>query len=130
MTTTSKYTKATKARLWVYRILDILILICPLAITIGFAYANGQAPTHQKVALTGCIAIALILTIFNILTKRHLRSPIWIIVIGLYCAMENILPLIIVLACSTVVDEFILTPLITHYKTKLVADKAMDRRGL
>lgn len=126
----SKYTKRTKAWLWTFRILDALILILPLAITIGFAYANNVAPTHQKVALTGCIAIAVILTIFNIITKRHLRSPIWILVIGLYCIVNNLLPLIITLACATVVDEFILSPLITHFKTKLIADKAIDRRGL
>lgn len=127
---TSKYTKRTKAWLWLFRILDVLILLLPLAVAIGFAYANNIAPTHQKVALTGCIAIAIILTVFNIITKRHLRSPIWIVLIGLYCITQDILPLIITLACATVVDEFILSPLITHFKTKLIADKAIDRRGL
>ena len=130
MAATSKYTKETRAWLWTYRIIDILILICPLLITIGFAYANQAAPTHEKVALTGCISIALVLTIFNIITKKHLRSPLWIIVIGLYVIVDNLLPLIIILAIATVVDEFILTPLINHYKTKLIADKAMDERGL
>ena len=126
---TSKYTKHTRARLWTYRILDLLILLLPMMVYIGFAYADGTALTHEKVALTGCISIALILTIFNILTKRHLRSPIWILLIGLYCIVDNLLPLVITLASATVADEFILTPLISHYRTKLVADKAIDRRG-
>ena len=126
----SKYTKHTRAWLWTYRILDLLILLLPIVIYIGFAYADGTALTHEKVALTGCISIALILTLFNILTKRHLRSPIWILLIGLYCIVDNLLPLVITLASATVADEFILTPLISHYRTKLVADKAIDRRGL
>ena len=126
----SKYTKHTRARLWTYRILDLLILLLPIIVYIGFAYADGTALTHEKVALTGCISIALILTLFNILTKRHLRSPIWILLIGLYCIVDNLLPLVITLASATVADEFILTPLISHYRTKLVADKAIDRRGL
>lgn len=126
----SKYTKHTRARLWTYRILDLLILLLPIMVYIGFAYADGAALVHEKVALTGCISIALILTLFNILTKRHLRSPIWILLIGLYCIVDNLLPLVITLACATVADEFILTPLISHFKTKLIADKAIDRRGL
>ena len=125
----SKYTKHTRARLWTYRILDLLILLLPMMVYIGFAYADGAALIHEKVALTGCISIALILTLFNILTKRHLRSPIWILLIGLYCIVDNLLPLVITLASATVADEFILTPLISHYRTKLVADKAIDRRG-
>lgn len=126
----SSFTNRTRARLWTYRILDLLILLLPIMIYIGFAYADGAALTHEKVALTGCISIALILTLFNILTKRHLRSPIWILLIGLYCIVDNLLPLVITLASATVADEFILTPLISHYRTKLVADKAIDRRGL
>ena len=126
----SSFTKRTRVRLWTYKILDLLILLLPIAVYIGFAYADGTALTHEKVALTGCISIALILTLFNILTKRHLRSPIWILLIGLYCIVDNLLPLVITLASATVADEFILTPLISHYRTKLVADKAIDRRGL
>ena len=126
----SSFTKRTRAWLWTYRILDLLILLLPIMVYICFAYADGAALVHEKVALTGCISIALILTLFNILTKRHLRSPIWILLIGLYCIVDNLLPLVITLACATVADEFILTPLISHYRTKLVADKAIDRRGL
>lgn len=126
----SSFTKKTRASLWICRIIDILILLLPIAISIGFAYTNDTSLVYEKVALTGCISIALILTLFNILTKRHLRSPIRIILIGLYCILDNLLPLVITLACSTVTDEFILTPLISHFKTKLIADKAIDRRGL
>lgn len=126
----SKFTKKTRAWYWTLWTIDLLMLISPILVYIIYAYANGQALSHQKIALTGCISIALILTLFNILTKRHLRSPLWILLIGIYCIIDNILPLVITLAVTTVADEFILSPAIEHFKTKLVADKAIDRRGL
>lgn len=33
-------------------------------------------------------------------------------------------------ACATVLDDLIFTPLIDHYKTEYQANRAMDKRGV
>ena len=82
-----------------------------------------------RVAVVGSVCIALILSLFNIIAQKRLRCPIWIILIGLYVAIKEILlPLIIILAFVTVIDDLILTPLITYYRTKLISNKAIDER--
>ena len=49
--------------------------------------------------------------------------------IGLFVAIkEYLLPLIIILAITSVLDDLVFTPLITYYKTKLISNKAMDER--
>lgn len=48
--------------------------------------------------------------------------------IGLYVAVDNIIPLLIMLAVTTIIDEFILTPLARHYKAKYTINKEIDNR--
>jgi len=73
--------------------------------------------------------VAIILTVFNIVAQKRLRCPIWIMLIGLFVAIkEYLLPLIIILAITSILDDLVFTPLITYYKTKLISNKAMDER--
>ena len=73
--------------------------------------------------------IAIILTVFNIIAQKKLRCPIWIMLIGLFVAIkEYLLPLIIILAITSILDDLVFTPLIGYYKTKLISNKAMDER--
>lgn len=124
----SEFTKNVRRKLWIYRILDALCLISPILIYVGIAMSqNGIAA--QKVAVVTCVAIAIILTCANIIFQKHLRCPIWIVIIGLYIAVRDyLLPLIMILAVTSLMDDFLFTPLIQHYKSKLDASKTMDER--
>lgn len=96
---------------------------------ICIALGNGGVTTPAKVGVVGTVAIAAIITIFNVLAKKSLRSPIWIVLIGLFVAMKEwLMPLIIITAIATVLDEFVFEPLITRAQTELISNKAIDKR--
>ena len=125
----SKFTKECRFKLWFFRILDWLCLALPLIIYIIVALVNGEAVVAQKVAVVSTAMIALMLTAFNVLSQKKLRCPIWIILIGLFVAIRDyLMPLIIILAITSILDDLVFTPLISYYRTKLIANKAMDER--
>ena len=124
----SSYTKKSRFWLWFYRILDAICLVTPLLIYVIIALCGG-AVVAAKVAVVSTVMVAIILTVFNIIAQKRLRCPIWIMLIGLFVAIkEYLLPLIIILAITSVLDDLVFTPLITYYKTKLISNKAMDER--
>lgn len=124
----SKYTKDSRFKLWLFRILDGICLVAPLLVYVIIALCGG-AVVAAKVAVVSTVMIAIILTVFNIIAQKRLRCPIWIMLIGLFVAIkEYLLPLIIILAITSILDDLVFTPLITYYKTKLISNKAMDER--
>lgn len=126
----SNYTKRARAKLWILRLLDWALLFAPLLVYICIALGNGGVTTPAKVGVVGTVAVAAIITIFNILAKKSLRSPIWIILIGLFVAMKEwLMPLIVITAIATVLDEFVFEPLITKTQTELISNKAIDKRS-
>lgn len=125
----SNYTKVCRAKLWLYRSLDLIILFAPVIVYTIIALTKDGVTVPGRVAVVGSVCIALILSLFNIIAQKRLRCPIWIILIGLYVAIKEILlPLIIILAVVTVIDDLLLTPLITYYRTKLISNKTIDER--
>ena len=126
----SEFTQVTRKKLWLYRAIDWTILFLPVFIYIVKALAdNGTVTVTGKVSIVATVLIALVLTIFNIFRQKELRCPIWFILIGLYVAFkEQLLPLIIILAITTTIDELLLKPLIGYYRTKLIASKTIDER--
>lgn len=124
----SKYTRKARFNLWFFRILDWVLLGLPLIIYVIIALSGG-ALVAQKVAVVSTVMVAIILTVFNVISQKRLRCPIWILLIGLYIAIkEYLLPLVIILAITSVLDDLVFTPLISYYRTKLIANKAMDER--
>ena len=124
----SKFTKECRFKLWLFRILDWICLALPVIVYIIIALSGG-ALVAQKVAVVATTMVAIILTVFNIIAQKRLRCPIWIILIGLYIAIQKyLMPLIIILAVTSVLDDLVFTPLISYYRTKLIANKAMDER--
>ena len=124
----SKFTKECRFKLWLFRILDWICLALPVIVYIIIALSGG-ALVAQKVAVVATTMVAIILTVFNIIAQKRLRCPIWIVLIGLYIAIQKyLMPLIIILAVTSVLDDLVFTPLISYYRTKLIANKAMDER--
>lgn len=127
--TSSKFTKASRRKLWLFRILDWFCLITPLLVYVLYALCSGDALVAQKVAVVSMTMIAIILTAFNVIAQKKLRCPIWIILIGLYVAIKNyLMPLIIILAVTSVLDDLVFTPLISYYKSQLISNKTIDER--
>lgn len=125
----SRYTYICRLKLWFYRIIDILLLFSPVLVYVFMALTKDGVTVTGRISVVGTVCIALILAVFNVIAQKRLRCPIWIILLGLYIAIKEILlPLIIILAIVTVIDDLILTPLISYYRTKVIANKAIDER--
>ena len=125
----STYTKASRRKLWFFRILDWLCLCTPLIVYIFVALCNNGISVVSKVAVVATTMIAIILTVFNVIAQKRLRCPIWIVLIGLYVAIDKyLMPLIIILAVTSVLDDLVFTPIISYYRTQLISNKAMDQR--
>lgn len=115
------------------RLLSIFFLVLSISITYGpllYYVITGLVVAHtaSKVVLTLFAVAALIIGIICFIQKHRLRSPLWLLIIGIFFAVEKILPLIIFVAVGTVLDEFILTPLHKMYKRKAQTNKEIDKR--
>lgn len=119
---TKKYTNLY----WLFRSISFLVLIVPLIVYGVKGFIEGDVT--EKFTLGMTISIAAILVALNILFKYHIRSTIWIVVLGIYFCIDNIMPLLLCIAIGTILDEFIFTPLYKSYKNKATINKEIDKR--
>lgn len=125
----SNFTKKSRALLWAWRLIDWLCLFAPLIVYLIIGLVNDNVTTGGKVTLVAMLFIALILTVINVVAQKHLRCPIWVLLIGIYVAMEKyLMPLVIILAITSILDDLVFTPIIHYYYTQTVASKTMDKR--
>ena len=122
-------TKKYKKRAKILSILSFIVLFVPLIVYIVMAFANGDITVSKKVILGFSLIFALVLTIINALTKFRIRSTIWIILLGIYYCLNNILPLLLMIAIGTITDEFILTPLQKKNKRLYEINNEIDKRN-
>lgn len=122
----SKETRKYRNLSILFLTLSILVLVAPLAYYSIVGFIEGE--TTEKFTLGMTFVIAAILFVINILFKFHIRSTIWIIVLGIYFCLDSILPLIFMVAVGNILDEFLFTPLHKHYKSKASINKEIDRR--
>lgn len=124
---TSNVTKNYRKKYWLCTISSWIVTFVPLIIFVIWGFIEGTP--HRKLALGGLIVVSAILVVINVLMKLSLRCIPWIVLIGIYICLKEITVLLIVMACSTVVDELVLTPLAKTYKNKLTINKEIDKRG-
>lgn len=110
-----------------FQALSILVLVSPLAYYTIYGFINGEVT--EKLTLGVTFVVACILLVINVLFKYHIRSTIWILVLGIYFCIDNILPLLLMVAIGTILDEFVLTPLYKMYHNKCTINKEIDKRG-
>lgn len=123
----SEQTKKYKKLSLTFLLLSIALLSVPLIVYVIIGFVNGDI--GEKMTLGCTVVIAAIMTGLNILMKWHIRSTIWVVVLGIYFAVDNILPLLLMVASATIIDEFVLTPLHKKYKQKAVINKEIDARN-
>lgn len=125
----SERTEKLKNKLFWLRFALCMILITPIFYFFVSALAQGGVESWKKVTLVSSAMFSLILIGVNFIFKFHLRSPLWFMLIGIHVVLNNVIVLLILLAVSSVLDEFILTPWIKHTKVQLVTNKEIDLRG-
>ena len=120
---TNKY----KIKLNICRLLSFTLTVLPVIIYTIMGFMDGTI--GEKVSLGICVILALIFVLINIMFKYHIRSTLWVLLIGIYVCIDNIIPLLIIMAATTIIDEFVLVPLINKYKNKYIINKEIDLRG-
>ena len=122
-------TKKLKRKYIIATILSFLLNVCPLLVFTIIAFISGTAIVH-KVTLSMTLLIVLIFTAVTFINKTVFRSKLWILLIGLWLCLDNILTPLIVFASCQVIDELIVTPLKNYYKNRYRINKEMDTRLL
>ena len=120
-------TKKYKIKLNICRLLSFTLTVLPVIIYTIMGFMDGSI--GEKVSLGICVILALIFVLINIMFKYHIRSTLWVLLIGIYVCIDNIIPLLIIMASTTIIDEFVLVPLINKYKNKYIINKEIDLRG-
>lgn len=121
-------TKKYKTTYWLLFVISLVLNFMPLFIYIVKGYASIEVAESKKVVLTSTILISAMLCVYNVLAKKHLRSVIWILLIGVYYAIQKIEALLIIMAVCTILDEFIVEPLCKKYKFKWKTNEELDSR--
>ena len=123
----SPITKKYTILYWLFWTVSILLNVTPLGVyTIRAAVESNLV--HEKITLTMTVLVVVILTIISFINKIVLRSRLWIIMLGVYfCIGEILTPLIIVAVCQ-IVDELIICPLKKYFKNKKTINKEIDKR--
>ena len=120
---TQKYRKF----FWLFVILSFVLNIAPLAYY-GITAFIGTELVIEKVTLSATVFAVVIMSIVAWSNKIVLRSRIWILMIGLYICLDNIIVPLAVIAICQCADELIVCPLKKLFGRKLLINKEIDKR--
>jgi cell division protein FtsW (lipid II flippase) len=123
----SKKTKNNRLGYWITSILSLLLWVVPIAIFLFLALMEGTL-MYQKIALSLSVLTVLILTLVALTNKMAMRSRTWVLLIGLYVCLQEIMVPIVVFACCQVADELIISPMKSRFKRKYQINKEIDSR--
>ena len=124
----NQQTKKYKLQRNIFRAIDIGLTVLPLLIYTIIAFSSDAI--HQKIVLGVCLTMALIFVAINLIFKHNIRCTIWIVLIGIHSCVENLMPLILIMAITTILSEFIFNPLAKKAEAKFTINKEIDKRGI
>ena len=125
----SNFTKRVRRKLWMVRALDWACVALPVVGYVLFGLFSHDVETIKKLVLISMCIISGIVSVTNVFMRQRMRCVVWILIIGLYVAVrELLLPLIIIMAVTAVADDVIFSPLIAYYQAKLASSKTIDQR--
>ena len=110
-----------------FKLLSWAVTILPLVVY--FVIAFSKAEVVHKLAIGSMLTIVLILTVINVIGKLQLRSPLFLLLIGIYVGLGQILTPLVITSCGVVLDEFIFTPLYKKYKQLYIINREIDKRN-
>ena len=107
-------------------IISLLLCYAPLLVALitGFSYSDNE---RGKVTLSICCIVALLLTLINIISKYSVRSTMWVLLLGAYAVLEDVMPYLIAIAICTIIDEFIITPIYKSVKNRYIINREIDK---
>ncbi len=120
-------TKKAKNRYIFFKVLSACLTFMPLLVYVIMAFINGEP--MEKFTMGCMVTIALVFVMLNVIMKYNIRSTVWVLILGIYLCLDNITPLLIIMAVSTIIDEFVVSKLANKYKNQFVINKEIDKRG-
>ena len=122
----SEVTKKYKTQYTIAKILSIILTVGPLLYygILGFSIAEPV----KRVVLSLTAIGAIIFTLISVVFKLHIRSTIFLLMLGIHCCIDNITGLIIVMAATTLLDELVATPMCKYCKNKYSINREIDKR--
>lgn len=119
-----------------YKILSnitgFLSVLLTIGVPLGYAIAGFINTAHMndgKRLVVGAIVVAaLIIGVLNILLKTKIRTLVWVLLLLSSVALGGIQTLVILMCVTSLLDEFIMTPLHNKYKQKYIINKELDDR--
>ena len=120
-------TKKAKNRYILFKSLSICLTFLPLIVYVIMAFVKG-APL-EKFTMGCLVTIAVVFVTLNVIMKYNIRSTVWVLILGIYLCLDNITPLLIIMAVSTILDEFVISKLANKYKNQFTINKEIDKRG-
>ena len=110
----------------IFLVLSAICLFGPISVFFLRAFVVGD--TAQKLTMGVTFTIALILFIINIVMKSHLRSVIWVLLLGVFAVIDHYILIVIVFAIACFLEELVFGPLYRYYKSKVRINKEIDKR--
>lgn len=109
-----------------FAVLSGAVTVLPLLVYVAYAFVAGGVSEKITLGLVGTVAV--ILCLVNVVMKLSLRSPLWILLLGVYHCMGSLEVLLLILAGGSILDELVFTPLHNKYKAKAVINGEIDSR--
>lgn len=114
----------------------IILTLVSFALCFGpaFFYVGagllGGAATVQKVGLIFTCFFSIIISFICFIRKTVFKSSVWLLAIGLWLCLDNIIGMIIITAVCQTVDELIIAPLASHFRSKAHINREIDKRNI
>ncbi len=124
------YTASIQKKAMIFHIISLSLTVLPICVFVFKAFLDGNVSASRKLCMGLLVFFSFFLTIINVLFKYSIRSTIWLLLLGIYICLDNIIPLLIIIAVTTIVDEFVITPLYKKYKGEYKINKEIDKREL
>lgn len=123
----SDKTRKNKTGYVVLSVIGAVLWLAPIGTFLFLALMEGEL-LYQKIALSMSLCIVIIMTLVSITTKIALRSRLWVMLIGVYVCLQNIMTPLIIFAACQIADELIVCPLKARFKRKYQINKEIDGR--
>lgn len=117
-------------------ILGILHFLCLFGVLAAFgipAFITAEVGSKAILGVCGMVTImlGLVSTVVSVKHKAGLhRSMMWALIIGVMKCLNSIAPFVWTMALASILDECLISPAYENYKTALLANREMDKRGL
>lgn len=125
----SDRTKKLRAAAWILTLLSAVLSSGPLIVYSAKALVKSNATTTEKCLLLSFISFGVILSLVCVINKYTPRCRIWLILLGFYICLDNILGCILVLGITQILDELLVHPLAKAARQKYSINKELDKRG-